>query len=199
MRRGIRITLYIAALALVSLGVGVVCRWYLPPADTVSTAVCERSEVAVGDAVDVICTASLPWRDRVQEVSADLAPEGRLRLINWSATYLGTSWGAHEWLVTAQVQALAALAGVEPTQWLFAAQLDLNRAAASSLEVLPGIGPARAQAIVAERCRARFERVEEIERVRGIGPALRAGLAARVKVGPAADQRVGAGCPAVRD
>ena len=108
MRRGIRITLYIAALALVSLGVGVVCRWYLPPAGTVSTAVCERSEVAVGDAVDVICTASLPWRDRVQEVSADLAPEGRLRLINWSATYLGTSWGAHEWLVTAQVQALAA-------------------------------------------------------------------------------------------
>jgi hypothetical protein len=74
------------------------------------------------------------------------------------------------------------LAASDPEQLLFGRRLDLNRAAARSLEVLPGIGPARAAAIVAERCRERFASVRDVERVSGIGPALRAGLASRVEV-----------------
>jgi len=74
------------------------------------------------------------------------------------------------------------LASIEPAQLLFGGRLDLNRAAASSLEVLPGIGPARAAAIVAERCRAPFASVGDIERVSGIGPLIRARLAGRVAI-----------------
>ena len=50
--------------------------------------------------------------------------------------------------------------------------LDLNSATAAELEELPGIGPAKAQAIVALRNRlGRFGRVEDLMRVRGIGRA----------------------------
>lgn len=78
--------------------------------------------------------------------------------------------------------ACEALESVEPVQLLFGRKLDLNTAFASSLEVLPGIGSVRAAAIVAERCRAPFQRVDEIERVAGIGPATRARLAPFVRV-----------------
>ena len=57
-----------------------------------------------------------------------------------------------------------------PARLLFGQPLDLNRESAATLEVLPGIGPARARAIVAERERAPFRSVDEVQRVRGIGP-----------------------------
>ena len=69
---------------------------------------------------------------------------------------------------------------------LFGRPLDLYRASAASLDVLPGIGPARATAIVAERCRARFVDVADVERVHGIGAATRARIETRVQVDPAA-------------
>ena len=47
--------------------------------------------------------------------------------------------------------------------------LDLNRATPAELETLPGIGPTRAQAIVARRDRRPFRRVGELVRIRGIG------------------------------
>jgi competence protein ComEA len=59
---------------------------------------------------------------------------------------------------------------------LFGLGLDPNRAEPASLEALPGIGPARAAAIVEERCRRPFAAPAELERVRGIGPRTRAGL-----------------------
>ncbi len=62
----------------------------------------------------------------------------------------------------------APLAG--PARLLFGLRLDPNRADATALEALPGIGPVRAAAIVAERARRPFARVEELRRVRGIGP-----------------------------
>jgi len=51
--------------------------------------------------------------------------------------------------------------------------LDLNRATAEQLEALPGIGAVKAAAILAVRdSRGGFESMEELEAVRGIGPAL---------------------------
>jgi len=64
--------------------------------------------------------------------------------------------------------------------------LDVNRASAVDLEVLPGIGPVLAARIV-ERARVRpFSRVEELDEVRGIGPATLAGIRGLVETGRAA-------------
>lgn len=51
-------------------------------------------------------------------------------------------------------------------------RLDLNRATAEQLEALPGIGPARAKAIVRWRTeRGRFRNLDALLEVPGIGPA----------------------------
>lgn len=53
-----------------------------------------------------------------------------------------------------------------------AGPIDINRADAPALEGLPGVGPATAAAIVAERERnGPFASPDDLERVRGIGPA----------------------------
>ncbi len=65
--------------------------------------------------------------------------------------------------------------------------IDLNRASSVVLEALPGIGPARAQAILSERERAPFESLAAVERVSGIGPRLRTRLEAWTRVEPAPD------------
>lgn len=67
-----------------------------------------------------------------------------------------------------------------------AAPVDVNTASAAELEALPGIGAAKAAAIVEERQLRPFASVEDLERVRGIGPALVAELRAHVTVSPAA-------------
>jgi competence ComEA-like helix-hairpin-helix protein len=60
--------------------------------------------------------------------------------------------------------------------------LNVNRATAVELEALPGIGPALARRIVADReSRGAFATVEALDRVPGIGPALVARLAAVVR------------------
>lgn len=55
--------------------------------------------------------------------------------------------------------------------------IDINRADADLLDTLPGVGPATAAAIVAERERnGPFLGVDDLERVPGIGPSRLAGL-----------------------
>ena len=50
--------------------------------------------------------------------------------------------------------------------------IDLNRATAAELDELPGIGPSTAQAIVDHRtANGPFASVDDLEAVRGIGPA----------------------------
>jgi len=51
------------------------------------------------------------------------------------------------------------------------ALLNINTASAGQLERLPGIGPATAKKIIEERNRSPFHHVDELVRVRGIGPA----------------------------
>jgi len=63
-----------------------------------------------------------------------------------------------------------------PARLLFGLRLDANRADAHAFEALPGIGPMRAEALVAARRERPFCRPHDLERVAGIGPSLRKAL-----------------------
>jgi competence protein ComEA len=65
---------------------------------------------------------------------------------------------------------------------LAAQRLDVNAATVEQLTELPGIGEAKARAIVAARSERPFTSVEDLERVKGIGPSLVAELRGRVSV-----------------
>ena len=57
--------------------------------------------------------------------------------------------------------------------------IDINRASAAELSLLPGVGPALAQAIVDDRsARGPFATTADIDRVRGVGPAALARISA---------------------
>lgn len=63
------------------------------------------------------------------------------------------------------------------------APIDLNTATVDQLDQLPGVGPATAAAIVDDRRdHGPFKSVEDLARVRGIGPAKLAALRSRVRV-----------------
>ena len=64
-----------------------------------------------------------------------------------------------------------------PARRLLGLPIDPNLADAATLETLPGVGPARALAILEARRRQPFRRVEDLERVPGIGPRTVAGMA----------------------
>ena len=69
-----------------------------------------------------------------------------------------------------------------PTRLLFGLSIDPNRADLQTLEALPGIGPARALAIVRERDRRPFDQLKDLARVPGIGPRTVERLAGLVAV-----------------
>ena len=83
------------------------------------------------------------------------------------------------------VVAAAALVSVMAAPSLASAptgSVDLNSASVEQLIELPGIGPSKAAAIVEERNKSPFSSVEDLDRVKGIGPALIANLRDRVAV-----------------
>ncbi len=52
-------------------------------------------------------------------------------------------------------------------------RIDINSAGAAELALLPGIGPALAERIIEDReRRGPFRRVEDLDRVKGIGPRI---------------------------
>jgi len=56
-------------------------------------------------------------------------------------------------------------------------RIDLNRASVAELQALPGVGPARAEAIVLHRIRhGPFRALEDLDRVDGFGPGRCAAL-----------------------
>lgn len=64
-------------------------------------------------------------------------------------------------------------------------RVDLNRAGVAELQVLPGLGPARAEAIVLERIRhGRFDGIDDLMRVPGLGQATVAQLLPWLRLAP---------------
>ncbi len=62
--------------------------------------------------------------------------------------------------------------GARPTETTSAALLDLNKADRAELEQVPGLGPSLAREITDDRQkRGAFKTVEELRRVKGVGPA----------------------------
>ena len=73
--------------------------------------------------------------------------------------------------------------GAAPTGAATGGRLDLNTATVADLDALPGIGPVLAQRIVDHRtAHGPFASVEQLDDVSGIGPAIYADLAERVRV-----------------
>lgn len=57
-----------------------------------------------------------------------------------------------------------------PAAALPARKVNVNTADAAELQLLPGIGPALAKRFVTERGRQPFENLEDLQRVKGVGP-----------------------------
>jgi competence protein ComEA len=59
---------------------------------------------------------------------------------------------------------------VAPAETTTLPGIDLNKATKEQLESLPGIGPVLASRILEERSRGRFQSIDDLQRVSGIGP-----------------------------
>lgn len=64
-----------------------------------------------------------------------------------------------------------------------AGSVDLNSAGKEALMTLPGVGPSKAEAIIAHRQATPFSTVEDVQQVKGIGPGLYAKIRDFLKVG----------------
>ena len=95
-----------------------------------------------------------------------MAGESNRRRVRWLAALL------------LGVTTYVAAAGVPTT-------IDLNKASVEELAKLPGIGPAKAQAIVQHRAQHPFARAEDLRQVKGIGAKLYDQVKDQVTVGEA--------------
>jgi len=86
-----------------------------------------------------------------------------------------------------QVMICVLLLGLFASGPAFAQELvDINVATAQELTSLPGIGPVTAEKIVEYRAAKAFSTIEEIQEVKGIGPAKFEAIKDRISVGAAA-------------
>ena len=85
----------------------------------------------------------------------------------------------------------AVAAGAAPVDEVH--RVDLNTASAEELARLPGIGPAKAQAIIQRRNEEPFRKPEDLRRVKGIGEKLYDRLKDQITVGEPAPAPKGRG------
>ena len=106
---------------------------------------------------------------------------------------MNTNTRCYEGSIFRKAAAVLALAAVVATAGSAAAAgsalVDLNSATLEQLQGLPGIGPSKAQAILEERKNGKFSSIDDLERVKGIGPAIVAQLRDRVTAGPDQQQK----------
>lgn len=104
----------------------------------------------------------------------------------------GPRWPVAAVAAATTVASLAMLAGgreIRPPTPLTPRTIDLDRADAVDLELLPGIGPSLAARIVSDRAaNGPFGSPEALTRVRGVGPAIVEGIQPHVRGGPNADR-----------
>ena len=75
------------------------------------------------------------------------------------------------------------VAGAETSSSDVSGQININTASAGELDALPGIGPTYAQRIIDYReANGGFNSIEEIENVKGIGPATFAKMKDRITI-----------------
>lgn len=74
-----------------------------------------------------------------------------------------------------------------------AARINVNFASAEILETLPGVGPKLAEEIIKSRP---FKSLDDLDRVKGIGPAKLAQIRDKIFIGPSAAQLKGVASPA---
>lgn len=158
---------------------GVTSSTSVPTASTATTAPSSTQPavvvVHVAGAVAAPGVVELPGGSRVADAlgpAGGALPDADLAAVNL-ATLLAD--GQQVYVPTVgedRPPAAAPPAAVPTSNGNPAGPLDLNRATAAELDELPGIGPATAQAIVAHRdANGPFASVEDLEAVRGIGPA----------------------------
>jgi len=82
--------------------------------------------------------------------------------------------------------ALLSLLAVAPPLLAAERGLNLNTATQEELVSLPGLGPAKAKAIIDYRNAHPFKTIEEVKNVRGIGDHLYESLKEKITVGPVA-------------
>ncbi|MEY3019717.1 MAG: hypothetical protein RLZZ272_701 [Actinomycetota bacterium] len=128
------------------------------------------------------------------EAAGGLAPDADLARVNLARALVD---GEHVHVLAVGEEALPAIpgaagggaggidaAGSGPGAVGAEGRLDVNRASVEELVVLPGIGPAKAAAIVQDRERnGPFQRPEDLQRVGGIGAATYAAIADLITVG----------------
>ncbi len=86
----------------------------------------------------------------------------------------------------AGVAALLSVLAVSPPSRAADGGVNLNTATQEELVSLPGVGPAKAKAIIDYRIAHPFKSVEEVKNVRGIGDHLYESLKDKVSVGAVA-------------
>jgi competence protein ComEA len=128
--------------------------------------------VHVAGAVERAGVYELGAGSRVQDAIAaagGATPEADANALNLAAELVD---GTRVYVPVAGETVQVDSAGAPATAASASGPVDLNRATAAELDVLPGVGPATAAAIVAEREQnGPFLSVDELARVRGIGPA----------------------------
>jgi competence protein ComEA len=85
----------------------------------------------------------------------------------------------------ASIVALASVLGLA-AQVAAGERVNLNTATQEELVALPGLGPAKAKAIIDYRAAHPFRTVDEVKNVRGIGDHLYESLKGKITIGPMA-------------